>query len=222
MELIVLPMKLNPSKQANIRIPRLQRVKKQTPEAMFQSPQFTPPSRFLHVNFEGLTHSRLTVLDSNTSTPICIAKSDKSSFFCIKPLVLSFYRPSTPSSALQTQIGSASSHWLTRTIDLQLGSSAVPLKPKGKLTRSAEFQSSIGPLTWQHDRSKDDLKMVHPNGDWLARFKDSGSYWIKTVVLEISGAVQWGPGLLDEIMISGIAMLMTERIQNASAAGAGA
>lgn len=152
MKLIILPKKLNLSKQANICIPRLQRVKKQTPEAMFQSPQITPPSRFLHVNFEGHSCSRLTVLDSNTSTPICIANSDKSSFFSSKPLFLSFYRPSTPSSALQTQIGSASFHWLTRTIDLQLGSSAVPLKPKGKLTRSTEFQSSIGPLTWQHDR----------------------------------------------------------------------
>ncbi|MCJ1425646.1 hypothetical protein MMC29_003546 [Sticta canariensis] len=222
MELILLPMKLNPSKQANIRIPRLQRVKKQTPEAMFQSPQFTPPSRFLQVKFEGHIHRRLTVVDSNTSTPICIADSNGSILFCTKPLVLSFYRPSTPSSAVQTQIGSASSHWLTRTIDLQLGSSTVPLKPKGKITRSAEFQSSIGPLTWQHDRSHDDLQLVHPNGDWLARFKDSGSYWTKTVVLEISGAVQWGPGLLDEIMISGIAKLMAERIQNASTAGAGA
>lgn len=52
---------------------------------------------------------------------------------------------------------------------------------------------------------------MNGEGNWLARFESSTFSVGKRGKLEISGGVQWGPGLLDEIVISGIAMVEAER-----------
>lgn len=81
-------------------------------------------------------------------------------------------------------------------------------------------------LTWQHDSTfGKDLRLVNAEGDWLARFVGKTFSWSKRGKLEISGGVQFGPGLLDEIVISGIAMVEAERRRrnnNNASAGAGA
>lgn len=186
-------------------------------------PQSTLPSRFLHIYVEGLTRRRMTILDSDKTTPIYIVKSNRGSIFSSKPH-MKFCRPQTPSSTLETQIGSASFRRWSRALELEFGSSAVYLEPKGFLTRSTKFQSSVGPLTWQHDSAIGrDLRLVNAEGNWLARFEGTSFSWKKTGKLEIAGGVQWGPGLLDEIVISGIAMVEAERRRrnNAAAGGGG-
>ncbi|MCJ1429449.1 hypothetical protein MMC29_007363, partial [Sticta canariensis] len=178
---------------------------------MANGTQSTPPSRFLHVYLEGLTRHRMTILDSDKTTPIYIVNSNRGSIFSSKPH-MQFCRPQTPSSTVETQIGSASFRKSSRALELEFGSSAVLLKPKGFLTRSTEFQSSVGPLTWQHDSAfGSDLQLVNSEGNWLARFERTKFSRKKRGKLEISGGVQWGSGLLDEIVISGIAMAEAER-----------
>ncbi|MCJ1265872.1 hypothetical protein MMC22_005754 [Lobaria immixta] len=177
---------------------------------MSYSPQSAPPSRFIHIYAHGLRGRRLNILDSDKTTPIYIVNNNSGSIFSSKPHIR-ICRPPTSSSALETQIGSASFRIWGRTLDMEFGSSTAFLKPKGLFTRSTEFQSSVGPLTWQYDSAfRNDLRLVNTEGEWLARFEGSTFSWTKLGKLEIAGGVQWGPGLLDEIVISGLAMVAAE------------
>lgn len=185
---------------------------------MAYAPQSTPPSRFLHIYVKALTGARMTILDSDKTTPIYIVNSNDG---CSKPH-MRFCRPATPSSALETQIGSISFHTWSSNIDLEIGSSAVLLKSKGHFTRSAEFQSSVGLLTWQYDSAfRNDLRLVNAEGNWLARVESKTFAWSKVGKMEIAGWVYWGPGLLDEIAISGMAMVEAERRRAKGAMEAG-
>ncbi|MCJ1471209.1 hypothetical protein MMC07_009857 [Pseudocyphellaria aurata] len=173
--------------------------------------QSVPPSRFLHIYVEGLINRRIIILDSDKTTPVYLVDSNGAGLFSSKP-DLCFYLPPTPSSPLETQIGSATFHSWSSTIDLQFGSSVVSLESTGSFTRSAGFQSSVGPLTWQHDSAfGDDLQLVNASGEWLARFVGASFSIGKRGTLEISGGIYFGPGLLDEIVISGIVMVEEER-----------
>lgn len=187
---------------------------------MFRSHHSTPPSRLLHFKVEGGKKRRITILDSDKTTPIYIVSSHALSLFGSKPH-MHFYRPSTPSSALETHIGSASFHTWSRTVDLEFGSSRVSLKHKGPFTRSAQFQSTVGPCTWEYKSILgSSIRLVNAEGNWLARLESKGCSQSKGGKLEIAGIVQWGPGLLDEIVISGMAMVEADRKQSANNAAA--
>lgn len=178
---------------------------------MFQSPHSTPPSRLLHFNVEGKKKRLITILDSDKTTPIYIINSHALSLSGPKPH-MHFCHPSTPSSALETHIGSASFHSLSRTIDLEFGSSSVSFKPKGSFTRSFQFQSTVGPCTWEYESILgSNIRLVNAEGNWLARLESKPHSESKGGQMEIAGIVQWGPGLLDEIVISGMAMMEADR-----------
>lgn len=103
-----------------------------TPATTYHSPQFTPISPFLHIYEESSTDRRMTVRDSDKTTPVYIVN-----FFDSKPH-LRFCRPPTPSSALEIQIGSASFHKWHDTVDLEFGTYVISLESKG---------TSHGPLS---------------------------------------------------------------------------
>lgn len=185
----------------------------QTPATMNRSPQFTPPSRFLHMYKESSTDRRMTILDSDKTTPVYILK-----YFGSKPQ-LGLCRPPTPSSALEIQIGSASFHTWHNTVDLELGTHAISLE-KGHFARSTKFQSSVGPLTWKYDSALGDgMRLIDAAGDSLARFESKTWALHKVGKLEVNGKVQWGPGLLDEIVLSAMAMVVAKK-RKGEAAGA--
>lgn len=52
---------------------------------------------------------------------------------------------------------------------------------------------------------------MNAEGNWLARVECKVLAWSKVGKMAIAGWVHWGPGLLDEIAISGIAMMEAER-----------
>lgn len=121
---------------------------------------------------------------------------------------------------LGTQIGFASFHSTRSTVDLEFRTAVVPLKSKGHFTRSMEFQSSVGLLTWQYDSAlSNTARLLNPQGNWLARFESSALSWSKVGKLEIAGWVNWGPGLLDEV-ISGMAIVPTNMKMTSAAASA--
>lgn len=162
----------------------------QTPTTTYHSPQFTPISLFLHIYEESSTDRRMTVRDSDKTTPVYIVK-----FFDSKPHIR-FCRPPTPSSALEIQIGSAPFHTWQDIVDLEFGTYAISLESKGHFTRSTKFQSSVGPLTWQYDSALgDDMCLTNAVGNSLARFESKRWVLLKVGKLEIDGRVQWGPGL---------------------------
>ncbi|MCJ1469551.1 hypothetical protein MMC07_008185 [Pseudocyphellaria aurata] len=183
---------------------------------------YTSSSRMLHIYTEGFRGRRMNILDSDKSTPVYIVNKNSGGCFSSKPH-MRFCRPPTPQSPLEVQIGSASFHTWSRSVDLDFGSSTSSLSSKGVFTRSTEFQSSVGLLTWKHDTAfGNDLRLVNAEGNWLARFVGNVFAWKKRGSLEISPGVNFGPGLLDEIVISGLAMVEAERRRrNANSAAAG-
>lgn len=95
------------------------------------------------------------------------------------------------------------------------------MEPKGLLSRSTKFQSSVGLLTWQHDGAlANSMHLTNAGGNCLARFSCTAWARRKMGKLEVSGEVEWGPGLLDEIVISGLAMVEAERRMADSGSGA--
>ena len=110
-----------------------------------------------------------------------------------------FYKSTSPilSSPLENQI---------KCFDLHDGeqNSSLPI-----LTISSYLRRRSNPPSY-------DLRLVNAEGNWLARFEGITFSLSKTGKLEIAGGVQWGPGLLDEIVISGIAMVEAERRQGIS------
>ncbi|MCJ1270502.1 hypothetical protein MMC22_010399 [Lobaria immixta] len=180
---------------------------------MNRSPQFTPPSRFLHMYKESSTDRRMAILDSDKTTPVYILK-----YFGSKPQ-LGLCRPPTPSSALEIQIGSVSFHTGHDTVDLELGTHAISLE-KGHLARSTKFQSSVGPLTWKYDSALgDDMRLTNATGDSLARFESKKWALHKVGKLEVDGKAELGPGLLDEIVLSAMATVVAKKRKRGTAGG---
>ena len=64
------------------------------------------------------------------------------------------------------------------------------------------------------------MHLTNAGGNCLARFSCTAWARRKMGKLEVSGEVEWGPGLLDEIVISGLAMVEAERRMADSGSGA--
>ncbi|MCJ1468999.1 hypothetical protein MMC07_007631 [Pseudocyphellaria aurata] len=179
--------------------------------------QSTPSSRLLHISIGddgGHRGRRILVLDGDKKTPIYIVDSKRSAF--LTRLSLTIHRPATPGSRQHdTLIGSAKFHLWTRRVDLQIGSSAIPMKTKGFVRRSMTFRSSsVGDVTWQQEglfRRSGLRLVVDAGGTVLARLESTSLSRRKTRTLEISDAVRSAPDVLDEVVISGIAVVEAER-----------
>ncbi|MCJ1469001.1 hypothetical protein MMC07_007633 [Pseudocyphellaria aurata] len=174
----------------------------------------------LHISLgnDGHRGRRITILDGD-KVSIYIVDSKRSAIFT--RLSLNVYRPGRSPSRRDASIGSAKYHLWTRTVDLQVGSSTITMKAKGFVRRSMTFQSSVGRLTWQHESLfRNGLRLVDAGGTLLARFESTSFSRRKTRTLEISDAVRSAPGLLDEVVISGIAVVEAERRQNENAVAA--
>lgn len=91
-------------------------------------------------------------------------------------------------------------------------------------TRSRFFQSAaagVGKLTWQHESTfSSALTLRNERNEWLARFDRSTFSLEKHGKLElVGGDGVIGGQLLDEIVISGLAIVQGERRAEAASAG---
>lgn len=170
-------------------------------------------TRILHLYRKGMTGYKAHILDSDKQTVLYEIN--------IKSLgspSISLYRGPSHGNSQGALVGTANFHNFSRTTDIKIGNSAIiPLRAEGIFTSSRMFDSILGPLKWQHDGvfSKT-LSLVNARGEWIARFQTvtAVSKWGRFEIAP--GTPQGGERLLDEIVLTGFAILETEKRQSQS------
>lgn len=96
------------------------------------------------------------------------------------------------------------------------------MSPVGFFSRSYTFPSSIGILRWEHEGAfTADLCCVTERGEWVARFDNAAWSVTKEGKLEIGdGGME--REMLDEVVVSGLAMIEHERRMRSRSNGGGA
>ena len=174
---------------------------------------FPPIPRTLHLYNTGLTGSTLHILDKDKQTCLYEIKTHSWS----SPDV-SLYRPAAATAAPNnnpTLCGSAKFHTWSRTIDLQIGGDRpIPLQANGSFTSTRMFESCVGELSWKRG-----MKLHNARKELLATFTRvmALSKWGR---FEMTPRVaEGGQRLVDEIVLSGVALLEQRRRGKKSSAG---
>lgn len=177
-----------------------------------QQTSFPAIPGILHLYKTG--HGALHILDTDKQTRLYDIKTHSFS----SPDV-SLYRPAAAAAAPNaspTLCGFAKFHTCSFTIDLQIGGKGpIPLKAIGLFTTSRTFESCLGELKW-----KQDMKLLNAREELLATFTHVTAK-SKMGRFELAPRVaEGGQRLVDEIVLSGVALLEQERrITMASAVG---
>lgn len=176
------------------------------------------PARTLHIYLDGMTHRKLTVMDQDKRTPLYAVQANfGSSLFSSKPH-MKIFRGTDTSGAY---IGSASFHTMSSTIDLEIHGRAVELVHDGIMTRTHRFTSSEGMVFWKGDGMfGTDLKLQTRQKIIFARFDNAAFSMAKQGKLEIAQR-DISEAMLDEIVISGLAMIEHERRRRKRSSGGG-
>lgn len=175
-------------------------------------------TRTLHLYKKGMTGRKAQILDSDKQT--VLYEVDFRSF---RSADITLYRGSPKENPQGALVGTADFHSFSRTTDLKFGNSPViPLHAEALFTSSRTFDSILGPLKWQHDGGfSRTISLVNPRGEWFARFQfvTSLSKWGRFEIAP--GTPQGGERLLDEIVLSGLAILEMLRRRKRSSSGGG-
>lgn len=183
----------------------------------------TLPPRILPLYRDGTWNSGMRLLDSDKTTVLYTANTH------FRKPQLQITRPApagrAPGAVMEILVGSATFHSLSRTIDLQVGTSTILFEPAG-LMRCAYFFhsrcSGVGRLKWEYPSTfSSNLELVTANGQWLARFVHTRMAWTKKGSLEMAPGVEMGTELWDEVIVSGLAMLEVEKRRNRSSSSGG-
>lgn len=180
---------------------------------------FPPISRTLHLYKTGFARSTLHILDTDKQTCLYEIKTQVWS----SPDV-SLYRPAATTAAPNnkpTLCGSAKFHSWSRTIDLQIGGDGpIPLQVSGIFISSGMFESCVGELSWKTGMGMS-MKVLNEREEVLATFTHvmSLSKWGRFEMMP--RVAEGGQRLVDEIVLSGLALLEQRRRGQTSLAAAG-
>ena len=172
-----------------------------------------PSPRTFHIYHEGLSGRKQTVMENDKTTKAYDVQSHTFS----KPHI-----KITSGGATGHEVGAVTFHHFSRTLDLVINGKQTQLEPEGWFTRSFSFMSSIAKLRWEHTSVwGGSLACVTDKGEWLARFDRSYFALKKDGKLEIVNS-QLPQELVDELVVSGLAMVEVEnRRNNSGSAGGG-
>lgn len=174
-----------------------------------------PTHRLLHIYPKGMTHRHAEILDSDKQTPLYRIQVNSGGLFSSKPHV------TVVNAASNALVGTVTFHSMSRKIDLTINEQPTTLSKSGIFTSVHEFRSSAlaGSLKWKRDGlfSGGNMLCIDEKEQLFARFQASRSSMKKERKFELSPGV--GGVLMDEIVVSGIAMV--ELMRRAAAAGAG-
>ncbi|CAL8584890.1 hypothetical protein XPA_010473 [Xanthoria parietina] len=183
------------------------------------APDYNTP-RILHIYRDGISHRHMTITDMDKSHPLYKMDQNAGTMFSSKPHM-------TITSASGSTMGSATFHNSSRTIDLQLHEQPVAFESEGMFTRAYAYQSpAFGErLRWECEGIwGSDLVLVNGRKEWIARFEASTFSMSKTGTIHVVHGGISGMAL-DEIMVSGCAMVEQQRRRrnsNGAASGGGA
>jgi len=182
--------------------------------------QHVPPSygtpRVLYIYHSGLIHRETRILDSDKSTLLYTVKRNSKSCFSSKPHTI-FY------AANNAVVGSVSFHAFSRTVDLNVHGRKVSLKASSMWKHAREFSSPASGSTfkWKTDGmfSGGDLICLDERQQAIARFQTSMWAVKKDGKFEVAPVVT--RPTMDELIVSGIAMIEERRRRSNAAAGGG-
>ena len=175
----------------------------------------TPQPRILQLTREGLSQRKAHLYEADGKTPAYEIKSSYSAeWSSSKPQI------EITSAYTGQKMGSINFHSMSRRIDLVINGRTVPLEYNGWSDRSYRFMSSVGPLKWAATSTMGaGLACTTERNEWLAKFDTSWFSMRGKGTLEIvNGGLP--PGLVDELVVSGLAMVENDR-RNAAAATSG-
>ncbi|KAL8952679.1 MAG: hypothetical protein Q9222_001416 [Ikaeria aurantiellina] len=182
------------------------------------APDYDTP-RILHIYRDGLTHRHMTITDMDKSYPLYTISQNSGSIFSSKP-----HMTITSASSPSTTIGTATFHNWSRTIDLTFHSHPASFDSEGIFTRAYAFDSpAFGErLRWECDGIWGaDLVLVNTKKEWIARFDASLFSITKNGKIHVVNGSIRGEAL-DEVVVSGCAMVQLERRRRNNSAAAGA
>ncbi|KAI4088977.1 MAG: hypothetical protein LQ344_005729 [Seirophora lacunosa] len=189
------------------------------------APDYNTP-RILHIYRDGLTHRHMTITDMDKSHPLYQMDQNSGSAFSSKPHMTISQPSSRPGGGgggnTPAVVGTATFHTWSRTIDLELHGRPVPFESEGFFTRAYAYASpAFGErLRWECDGVWGaDLVLVNARKEWIARFDASLFSMTKTGKIHVVHGGITGAAL-DEIVVSGCAMMQHERRRRSSSGGA--
>ncbi|KAI4195354.1 MAG: hypothetical protein LQ350_007251 [Teloschistes chrysophthalmus] len=170
-------------------------------------------SRTLHIYSDSSWSSRnITIADADRSSPLYTLTKNSGGLFSSKPHL------TVTSAQTSAVVGTATFHSMSSKVDLDLHGRHVLFEREGLLTRTHGYASpafGYDRLKWKCEGWGSDLILVNSQNQWIARF-DAASWAMKKVGrLEIGNGSIAGAAL-DEIVVSGLAMVELERRRKSS------
>ncbi|KAL8635750.1 MAG: hypothetical protein Q9228_006791 [Teloschistes exilis] len=194
-----------------------------TTTAHSRSPSPAPAyatSRTLHIYSSSSWSTRhITIADADRSHPLYTLTKNHGGLFSSKP-----HMTVTSAQTPALVVGTATFHSMSRRVELEFHGQGVIFEPEGLFTRSHGYRSpSSGGerLKWKCEGWGHDLVLVNSRKEWIAKFDAAVWAMKKLGKLEIRDGRIAGRAL-DEIVVSGLAMVELERRRrNSSSASAG-
>ena len=170
--------------------------------------------RVLYINHLGLTRRRAHILDSDKKTVLYKIRTNKGGLFSSKPHI------TVLSGAIHRVVGTVTFHRMSPVIDLDIHHHSIPLLRLGLFTSAHRFESPTrrSSLKWKRDGLKSEGNMLCVDGQQvlIARFERSKRARRKDGKFMISPGVEGR--LMDEVVVSGLAMLQYHSRQKKRAA----
>lgn len=170
--------------------------------------------RVLYIHHVGITHRRAHILDSDRKTVLYKICANKGGLFSSKPHI------TIQSGPTHRAVGTVNFHRMSPVIDLRIHHHTIPLLRLGLFTSAHSFESptSRSSLKWKRDGLKSEGNMLCVDGQQvlIARFERSKRAKRKDGKFMISPGVEGR--LMDEVVVSGLAMVQYHRRQKKRAA----
>lgn len=182
------------------------------------SPAAFPTSqpRIFHLKRDGFTQTKAHIYEADNRTEAYHMKSSYSAEW-------SSSKPNNVITSAYTgqMVGTINFPMWTRQIELVINGRTVPLEYNAWKDRSYRFMSSIGPLKWAAISTMGaSLACTTERGEWLAKFDTKWFSMKGGAQLEIVNQ-NLPQELVDELVVTGLAMLENDRRNMAAAASAG-
>ncbi|KAI9701765.1 MAG: hypothetical protein M1836_001108 [Candelina mexicana] len=174
-------------------------------------PAYSSP-RLLHIYHEGLTQRHASIKDSSKTTLYTIDLHQWT-----KPHMVIFAGDS------KNQVGTVTFHTLSSTMDLVINGTEIGFKNDSFWTQQYSFVSRATgkKLRWKFESSWSMKHVVCLDEKDLAVAKFEGSTWALRKLGKIELVPGVDGGLLDEVLVSGLAMMeMIQRTKTAASAAA--
>ncbi|KAL8995254.1 MAG: hypothetical protein Q9169_004960 [Polycauliona sp. 2 TL-2023] len=179
----------------------------------------TPHPRILQITREGFTQRTATIHEADGSTPAYYLKNSQSadwSFSSSKPHI------EITSAATGQIIGTVRFAMMSRTVELHVHGLPIALTSAGWMTRGYTFpSSSAGSLKWEASGMMGNaFACTTERTEWLAKCDQSTFSMRGRGTIEIVNR-DLPQGLMDELVVTAVAMIELERRKAQQAAAAG-